>query len=73
MTYVGVSKEWLKNHAVEFLSNIDTSELVQELCKRDGVTMTKRGCVAVWGTTHKDLENGTAKYEGAARILVVID
>ena len=37
MTYVGVSKEWLKEHAVEFLSNIETQELVEELCKREDV------------------------------------
>ena len=41
MTYVGVSKEWLKEHAVEFLSNIKTKELVEELCKRGVVLVVK--------------------------------
>jgi hypothetical protein len=61
MTYVGVSKEWLKNHAVEFLSNIDTSELVEELCKREGVVVIDVPSLHCVELTRN----------GAARILVV--
>ncbi len=71
MTYVGVSKEWLKNHAVEFLSNIDTYELVEELCKREGVkeyVIPPYEWYQITGEKEQ-YDHGT----GAARILVVID
>jgi hypothetical protein len=46
-------------------------ELVDELSKRDGVTIEQNQGVAVWGTTHEEIKNGTAKYD-APRIVLVI-
>ena len=69
MTYVGVSKEWLKDHASEFLSNIDTKELVEELCKREGM---KKYVVPVGDYAY--IAHGkkpSIKVDGAATILVV--
>ena len=61
MTYVGVSKEWIKNNAACLVCHISTSELVAELCKREGVEdiiVPLGNCI-------------TIKRSGAARILVV--
>ncbi len=69
MTYVGVSKEWLKTHAVEFLSNIDTSELVEELCKREGVRILTVDSGEPYCIASKEYH--CVFGSGAARILVV--
>lgn len=56
----------------DILSNFTFNELVNELIKR-GATKWHRCGTAMWGTTHEEIVNGTAKYTKPETYLIVGD